>query len=114
MSHKILFFRCLEVVINSVDHFCVYVSICVRIFQQVFQNSENSENGIIMQNILERRILFTKKKNSIDLYRSFFFFLKGFPVGSVVKEFICQCRGHGFHHLSRKIPHAVGQLSPGA
>ena len=28
------------------------------------------------------------------------------------KESTCQCRGHGFKPWSRKIPHAVEQLSP--
>ena len=28
------------------------------------------------------------------------------------KEFVCQCRGHGFNLWAGKIPHTVGQLSP--
>ena len=28
------------------------------------------------------------------------------------RESTCQCRGHGLNPRSRKIPHAMGQLSP--
>ena len=37
---------------------------------------------------------------------------RGFPGGAVVQESACQCRGHGFDPWSRKIPHAMEQLSP--
>ena len=37
-----------------------------------------------------------------------------FPVGPVVKNLPAKCRGHGFDPWSRKIPHALGQLSPSA
>ena len=33
------------------------------------------------------------------------------PGGTVDKNPTCQCRGHGFHSLSRKIPHALKQES---
>ena len=35
------------------------------------------------------------------------------PWWSSGKEFTLQCRGHWFNPWSRKIPYAVGQLSPG-
>ena len=38
--------------------------------------------------------------------------LRGLSWCSSGKESACQCRGHGFNPWSRKIPHAVGQLSP--
>ena len=38
----------------------------------------------------------------------------GFPGGSVVKEYTCQCRRHRFHSQSGKSPHAAEQLSPWA
>ena len=36
----------------------------------------------------------------------------GLPWKYSDKESACQCRGHGFDPWSRKIPHALGQLSP--
>ena len=39
---------------------------------------------------------------------------RGSLVGLSGKESICQCRRHGVNPWSRKIPHAVEQLSPGA
>ena len=37
---------------------------------------------------------------------------RGLPWCSNGKESTCQCRGHRFNPRSRKIPHALGQLSP--
>ena len=37
---------------------------------------------------------------------------RDFPSGAVVKESVCQCRGHGFEPRSGKIPHATEQRSP--
>ena len=39
---------------------------------------------------------------------------EGFPGSSVAKKSACQCRRHGFDPWSRKIPHCMEQLSPGA
>ena len=38
--------------------------------------------------------------------------IKGLPWWHSGEESICQCRGHMFDPWSRKIPHAVEQLSP--
>ena len=63
-----------------------------------------------------------KKSILVERYCHLLFLKKkqGFPGGEVVKnlpakkkkkESACQCRGHGFEPLSRKIPHAAEQLS---
>ena len=40
------------------------------------------------------------------------FHFQGFPWWVSGKESACQCRRHGFDPWSRKIPHALEQLSP--
>ena len=36
----------------------------------------------------------------------------GFPGGTVAGNLPADCRGHGLDPCSRKVPHALGQLSP--